>query len=377
MNSYLYIGYPSPISKELYNSLFTNKQIFLDHGYQVIELPSEIEEYSSKSHQAPFDLKSISDLENIVSDLQDMRINQLIIIADNFYQCTIDQIKKIAGILKKYETQIIIDLFPQHVLLQNLWTDIVTFGYETNAFDDWIKEHIYNNQNHNEGTNWPEYLDYMTILSKWQSVFGFENIHIRIYDNLTYASNILQDFCSTLEPETQTWIPILNNTIINPSIKSIEVIRYFARKLNEEGVLEGKAYRDFIAMLRVNSHLQGWNEKSPQLISKEFYQILCSQFEESNRSVATSFLDRNQLFEEPTNLDSISTFNVKKLNVEETLQLFGDPLTELLFKVSQITPVSGRILNRISRLDFIASSIEKYPRFIERLKALYRWVIRI
>ncbi len=207
---------------------------------------------------------------------------------ENFWEDIVDNLKKINCQLK-----IVVYLRRQDELIQSLWNQGVKIGVRLSvSFQKYIRTKKYK--------YFP--LDYYTHLKKIEQVVGRENLLIRIYENGQYEGeeqSIISDFTHTLgitltdefKQDSERRNPSLNGNFIE-----------MKRLIN--GLPEYREMSDFIEkpILSACAFQESHSPKKKQsFFTYEQQTAFLSEYEESNRKVATEFLNREDgvLFRKP------------------------------------------------------------------------------
>ncbi len=136
-------------------------------------------------------------------------------------------IEMLAKRIKKYipNTKIILVLRNQKDAIYSFYKDDIQYGYTCN-FNDWIKERL--------KTNSLDYFKYDKLVSLYQNLFGKENLHTFLYEDIFKDFNGLKLFLNELDIEidlTENDIKNLMNSEKTNSSNST-VVTNFTRILN-------------------------------------------------------------------------------------------------------------------------------------------------
>lgn len=200
---------------------------------------------------------------------------------EGFYHLPIKSLEAISAIFENCEIRFIIYLRRQ--------SDLVCSGFAQRAKNGKILLNIPEHKIIQHTQN------YLIILKKWESVFGKENIKVRLYDKLAMKEkNILIDFLSTLgkeisiqEVQEKFYLPEAN---VNPTfdVESLHVLKV----LDGEKELEDKTLYQGV----VNFLLGQSNNDRSTFLSETIINDIDQYYEPTNKIIAKRWFKRDDLF---------------------------------------------------------------------------------
>lgn len=132
------------------------------------------------------------------------------------------------------------------------------------------------------------YYDYWQILQRWESVFGEDNISVRIFERAQLVENdLIKDFAYTTGIEISGAFQIPNQINLSLDADSCEFLRIFNRYVPRFLGDDLNANRGDIVKL-----LEAQSGSSRIGIGGSALDDFMQSFEDSNRKVATHYLDR-------------------------------------------------------------------------------------
>jgi len=197
------------------------------------------------------------------------------------------EIRYLKRFLKKYASSftIIIYIRRQDLIAGSIISNIAKVGFGTSLpkGDEIYKRHFYN---------------YERLLKKWSSIFGKENIRLRIFEKSHLINgDLIQDFMKQACVNNDIKFKILGRLNTSLSVTAVEVAWLFNKKFpldnNKFGI---KKLRDLRMELVKNV-----NQKYPgqrKMITKHDAIKFLHEFEKYNRKLASSWFGRKQLFSE-------------------------------------------------------------------------------
>ena len=136
-------------------------------------------------------------------------------------------------------------------------------------------------------------LDYYKYIQKYVSVFGKENIKIRVFEH-AIKTGIYEDFLTALDIQYNLdFVLPKKNANERWSWLYLELVRHANRVRIARKIMTHHRASNVAAWInRIFPHLMN----RPRPLSFEERQILIEKYEQSNTRLAQKFLDRNELF---------------------------------------------------------------------------------
>jgi hypothetical protein len=282
-------GFLYPLSGSLYNSRHSH-----GHPYWSLYGHLNLVRGLSKNNNRAYDATA-GNWEELYQEIQLAKTNNVLISAETFYFLDFDQIYLVRNYLSEYNVKILVYLRKQDSFFQSHYCQDIKM---CNYFDD-ISEYIKEKKN---------YGDYYQKLEYWSSLFGKENIIVRIFEKEQLINNsILDDFWSSIDLcvdsiERQSYEGEGKN--YSPGIKLVKLINSFnkiaIKKMSiSPWKLKNIYYRTFLNDSQFSIMLSQLPDLLPDfLIDNELLSIqervhLMKEFEESNRKVAQEYLGRS------------------------------------------------------------------------------------
>lgn len=144
-------------------------------------------------------------------------------------------------------------------------------------------------------------LDYEARLAGWASVFGDENISVRVFEPSALAAPIEQVFVDWLDVEWDDTLQIGRRHNVTPSRTFVE----FKRMMNIHGqsVAVNNHYRRWVEQLSASTPADSVPDLGRYYLQPSDRVDLLQRFEAGNRAVAERYLDRTSLFQDDVAID--------------------------------------------------------------------------
>jgi hypothetical protein len=177
--------------------------------------------------------------------------------------------------------------------------------------------------------------DYWNILQKWESVFGKENIIVRLFEReQLFEGDLLSDFTKTLKIELKKYKKVknLNESLDADSLDFLRLINHFVPRFINNDINQNRI--NIISSLRIYSKYYG--DKKSLSMPKEMLESFMLNFEESNEQVANYFLNRSngKLFINDFQNEGGSF--VKKITIAKILEITAYLLKDRMKKTYQL-----------------------------------------
>ncbi len=188
-----------------------------------------------------------------------------------------EQMQFIRDQLKGYQVKILVYLRSQPDFLASAYNQAVKRGHETRTVDELMK------------SGWMT-IDYFEELEDWASVFGAENIVVRVFDPQKMPGGVVTDLLVALENEgiyldTSDWISKFFSFKWN--IRLPDNMVETKRRINAAYRLPGLADR------AVNTWLQ-WRGKhlpNTELLTKAQKEMIIQRYSQSNQKLGEKYLN--------------------------------------------------------------------------------------
>jgi hypothetical protein len=182
--------------------------------------------------------------------------------------------------------------------------------------------------------------DYWKILSKWEAVFGKDKIVVRVFEReQMLGGDLLKDFSNLLNiniTERYESIKTLNQSLDVCSLEFLRTINPYLPKFQENKI--NKSRLDIVNSIATYSKYHS-NEKNISM-PREMIEEFMLNFEESNRKVATYFLNRpdGKLF--LNDFRSEQSSSPKKLTIKKSLEIGKYILKEKIKKTLRVSTLT-------------------------------------
>lgn len=291
---FFHIGLPKTATTFLQHFFYKNKDALLSENVFYPESLGKKNHIYLSVKCAPLGVKRIIQRNELKSwgQIQKSFFNEVvphikdgrsILLSNELLSCRvhrIDNIRKLETLSEKLgvEPKIVIYLRRQDKLLVSLYSTMVKGGYR-----DPISLELN-----------PWYFDYNALLRRWESIFGRENIIVRIFEkDQMIDQNILNDFLNILKINNISKFKFTNNHG-NLSLGRHQI--GFLSYLNNEEFLEVPKRKAIVKILSEKT-----DNSDKIMLSKQSILNILSRYDFENESVAKKYLNRKdgKLFSEP------------------------------------------------------------------------------
>lgn len=230
-------------------------------------------------NSAPADVESARQaVEQLLSYLQNIDRN-VILSSEGLQDVPPENLIKM---FSEYDVKIIMYLREQAVYLASAYQQDVKAGIESHDFVKWVLKFLP-----------PAICSYSLWLDEWISVFGEENVILRVYDrDLMADGDILTDFLSIFEIDPAPFKEIIT-TDANPSIKG--ALLEAKRRMNLLGYNINELHHATYGALRdlpnQMAQYRGLIDCDPEVIK-----TLREQYVKDNRKISEKYFGRSELF---------------------------------------------------------------------------------
>lgn len=352
---FLHIGMPKSASTTIQLGLALNKEQLQQQGFLY---PSSGFTYYGQ-HNIVWELlddhrflRDRGNLQDLKTEFSRSKFTKMIVSSEDLVRLNQEQIKQLLGAFgDKVDTVAIIYIRRQDQWLQSRWSQFAKAGLVDNDFNSWLNLQFIREEN--KPFLWQSG-DYYPILYNWFQVIGKENVIVRVLEKPQISTPILYDFLELSGIEDVSKFKVSENTNVSPSIKTLEIIRFFTKCLLKYSVDE-KLQRRFAQIILAYSRRNKWNKERLNLIDKELYLQIQVRFMKSNQAIAELFLNRNKLFLEEFVEKPITEFNISSMDPKEVFDLFSYFAFQIgavpgieEWKAGLINEVSGNMAKKLS-----------------------------
>ena len=342
MKAFLHIGTEKTGTTTIQNFLAKNRKHLLEDGYLYPSSPGQTNHIklailamkSSKIQYIHkiFDLKTPKQVTKFQSQFKKNFTRELsladfqtVILSNEHCSSQLilkEDIERLKTFLNNFfeDIKIIIYLRRQDKYLASLYSTAIQCGH-SEPFNLPSKDTLQRRYN------------YYYILKEWESVFGKDNIIVKIFErHQMLEGNLLTDFTNALDIKLDNRYELLPNLNQSLDIYSLEYLRIInlCFKLFVKDDPSHNRYRKKIVQSLL-PYLQKYSKGNKLLISETMAKNFMFNFYESNKQVARDFLDRSDgnLFSEDFTVlkrEVISQFTTFKKLFEITIFLFKEKL---------------------------------------------------
>jgi len=291
---------------------------------------------------------------DLISEINKSNAENIILSSEGFSLLPLEKIKELKNYLAGFLVKIIVYVRRQDLVLQSYWAEVTKSGdYEHGIkdFDVWMDEYDFENRNGN----------YQKLLDKWSSVFGKENIIVRVLEKNQLNGSLFNDFLSTCGIKSPEKFSNPADKNKSPGIKVIRLIQEFKKRL--AGNLNKDERNRLTAMILDYGSQTGWNEGKWTLINRQTYEKIKERYETSNAAVAKDFFGRDQLFFEDYNENEYTDFSMNDFSNDELLNLItyiiSQHLAENRHLNSQLALIhSSRVWRILEKMQHVKRSLK-------------------
>lgn len=265
-------------------------------------------------------LRDRGTLQDLKTEFSHSPYSKMILSSEDLVRLNQEQIKQLMNAFgDKVDVVAIIYIRRQDQWLQSRWSQFAKIGLVDQDFTDWLNIQL--SRDESKPSHWQSG-DYYPILHNWSQVIGKERIIVRVLEKPQISTPILYDFLELTGVEDVSKFKVSENINISPSIKTLEVIRYFTRCFLKYKTDE-KIQRRFALIILNYSRRNNWNQERLNLIDKQLYLKIQDHFSQSNQAIAELFLNRSKLFLEEFVKKPITEFNISSMDTKEVFELFS------------------------------------------------------
>jgi hypothetical protein len=302
----------------------------------------------------------------------------IIVSSEDFSALSPDNLQQLATHLQDHQVKIVIYLRRQDQLIQSTWSEIVKTGAVMTSFEDWFNGSVFDHVLPGEEFNgdlryrrlqFMSSLHYDTYLSRYARIFGQDNILIRAYERSSMNTNIVADFLQLVGMDDVDWVSKNAVSNVSPGIKTLEFLRQLATawqtKTSDHRFMLNSRYQQYFIRLGLIADQYGWNDHKLNLIDQTRYDQVVQIYGEGNKTVAQTYLGRDELFREPFTERPVTRFDVDKYTNDELIAMAQEMAVESLKTIK-------RQNGDISLLDSIRDIVKSSPRLKRWLQPVVR-----
>ncbi len=339
---FVHIGLPKTASTTIQNSLAENRLILNERGYYIPHKWSKYKAFlplNNISYQIcdhPRYKPEMGGIDDIVQELLNIHDKNIILSAEHFSSLNIAGIRKLKEFFERFGDIVIVAYIRrQDLWLKSWWSQLVKNGYMEKEFEEFADLVINDLPPISPGGNRNQFQrnirpDYQTILEPFETVFGTDQIRLRILERNQLKGNVFQDFLETINLRSLDDLVFINVANITPSEKTLEVMRYLVsivglETLGPKKKLVGRIMKNIKEYAEEN----GWNNDLNRSMDREISEMILARYADSNRNLAINYFSRDQLFLEPISEQSGSDFSISDMSAEEVMKLTGFLLKQI------------------------------------------------
>jgi hypothetical protein len=338
MKAYLHIGTEKTGTTAIQYFLVSNRKYLLEDGFLYPHSPEETKE----PKLAPFAHTKIAAFSMKANPLQDIHKYLQITNAENFLKlqnnfqnelaqelnqtkattvvfsnehCSSrlflkEEIERLRKLLEPFfeEIKIIIYLRRQDKFLLSTYSTSVIGGH-TKPFELPSKKNI------------EQRYDYWNILKKWESVFGRENVIVRIFEReQMFGGDLLSDFTNLLKIDSiqkYKTAKTLNESLDADSLEYLRLINHYVPRFIDNDINQNRV--KILHALR--NYSKYYSNGTYSSMPKEMVENFMLNFEESNKQVANYFLNCSdgKLFKNDFHSEDNSSYT--KLTIKKAFEI--------------------------------------------------------
>lgn len=180
--------------------------------------------------------------------------------------------------------------------------------------------------------------DYWKILKKWESVFGKENIIVRVFEpQQMIEGNLLSDFANILGIDiTKRYKSVknLNSSLDVHSLDFLRLVNHYVPRFTGSDINQGRAQ----LLKSIETYSQYYSDKMSFSLSRKMYENFMANFERSNQQVARYFLNRSngKLF--ASDFPNQKSSPIKSLSMKKAFEITTYLLKDKIKQVTNISP---------------------------------------
>jgi hypothetical protein len=314
MNIYIHIGVHKTASSTIQVGLSNNRGLLAENDWLY---PKKGALSRIAHHNVVFQIRNdrrynprAGDFEDLISEIKRTKKQNVIVSSEDFSLCNLSEVEFISNQLRSLgPLRVIVYLRRQDEWLNSRWAQLVKNGRYSDDFESSLKQGIVE-------------ADFYNRLQPWAEVLGKENIIVRVLERNQLEDHVCIDFLRSCGFQKIKDFIIPENQNVSPSMKTIEVIRYFVGQIKDTKV-ERRYIDKSVRLIRRYADDHGWNDERPNKISPEIHELIMEQFVDSNRKIAQEYLGRDDLFFEKYKTKPITIYDLSELHGEEILDLLS------------------------------------------------------
>jgi len=303
-------------------ALLHNQDRLLKNGVLVPEIGRGYPD-SAAQHNLAWELlnynaykRDLGNWEDLLKFLENRTEQKVILSSEVFSSLDVEKISKIREYLKQYDVKIITYLRRQDQAFQSIWAQNTKTGESEKVNGD-----FYNWLDHNQSFINRHGMDYYKLLDKWSSVFGKDNIIVRVLEKNQLNGTLFSDFLLACEVDNPERYKTCKNQNVSPGIKTIILISELKKRL--EGKLDRKTRVRFYSQIGLFGLRQGWSDQKLNLIDEKTYNKIMGRYNKNNQKIAQEYFGREDLFLEPFNEKDLTRFSIEEFDPKEILDAFA------------------------------------------------------
>lgn len=191
----------------------------------------------------------LGELKQVPSD-QDV---QIVLSSEEFSQLSLDEIIFVRKQLESYDVTVVVYLRNQKDFMMSLYKQFIKTGHYHDEFHNFIIDLF-------------ERCEYAEWLERWHTIFGDENLQVRLYDQAKKTSGLIHDFFCVALSKNSDGIAFENwgftKEGVSPSDDAIKILRFINK------VEQKLPYRYVIAGTSLVRRKMIWRTKIGRLFEK-------------------------------------------------------------------------------------------------------------
>ena len=291
----LHIGHFKTASSSIQRALGANEAILADHGCL---LPSTGRLFSISHHKIPWSIQQTDVrysgpelVSRLVAELMDAKFDQAVISAEDFCRLDAMQVHSLHDALAPtVNCTIVLYLRNPVSMMASYWTQLTKSGFNRLAINDYITSSEEFMRSH---------IGYESIVNRWASAFGEENLRIRSFDEASRKGGVLRDWFTLLDAAPPDTLDLRAHVHASPPWCITELLRELTCCL-PEGVVDpqGSHLPFFEALMDAATQIQSDGPAADRVLSDEALATIERAFEAGNKRIAERYFARDVLFPE-------------------------------------------------------------------------------
>lgn len=323
---YIHIGPPKTGTTTIQNSLFLNRSKLATNSIYVPKTGTL--RNNTGHHNLAWDSlgsknfsKQYGSWQRLLKEIKKNKSSKTILSAEAFSSFDTEKIQQLRTLLREFEVYIVFYVRRQDKKIQSQWSERTkspTLYKNCDEFSKWIEKNNYQYRNS----------DYYELYQRWKGVFG-NNILIRVLEREQLQGTLFQDFIATIGGEEPQQYETAADMNVSPGIRTILLMQEYKNRLN--GKIDRKLLQRLIIEVNNFCDLKEWNKQKWNFVTRDIYERIMSNYEESNRKLAMEYFNRDKLFLEPFD-ENITKFSKKDFSSDELIELNCHLLINFHFK---------------------------------------------